>query len=508
METLTVYRGFDGRFGALNPKNGTWVTPQDYYAKIYTLDPRCQQPSIAELKLNTSRLKFVSSYELDNYDIDGDELEFSENDIDVLYDAGYTAFKIEINSYDAEAICLFSNDAIVSARILSKEEYDAIQIPEEYLDDSIANSVKEALGEDTYGDRYALAAKLINQGYLIHGTPEEFDQFDSSKIKGGFRAKEGYGFYFSDMPYKSIDYGTNLKLVKKDDFRFLDAKAEITKGSPLYQELFGKIDELEDEKNKLEYQLGQTRNVREYDAISAEIEKISGQLEGLDDQVKMVVDYTLEHEDVTTVGGIEYNIPQGWIPRLCQYYVACGYDGYVLDGIYTIFNFTKLNEKMISYKNVADESVQYINSVVSEALEPDDRKDVLYIGIRLSEPSKATLANIGEWFVKEKLGWTKYKMFCDHMTIAFKTAITDDVWEWFKDFEGIEQEMTVFQIGYSDKACAVEVLTNIPSQNQHKHITIATNLDNGGKPVDSNRITEWVSMNEFVLHGTISRWTK
>jgi hypothetical protein len=71
-----------------------------------------------------------------------------------------------------------------------------------------------------YNDKYNLAVNLIQKGYLIHCTNEQFTHFDAKHIKGGGRAKEGYGFYFSDMPYKPIGYGENFKVIKKSDFNF------------------------------------------------------------------------------------------------------------------------------------------------------------------------------------------------------------------------------------------------------------------------------------------------
>ena len=47
---------------------------------------------------------------------------------------------------------------------------------------------------------YNILSNEIKNGYIIHGTNEKFNLFDVNKIKGGFRAMEGYGFYFSDSP--------------------------------------------------------------------------------------------------------------------------------------------------------------------------------------------------------------------------------------------------------------------------------------------------------------------
>ena len=88
-----------------------------------------------------------------------------------------------------------------------------------------------------YSEKYKLACDLIKQGYLIHCTDNDFDNFDSEYIKGGSRAREGYGFYFSDMPYKPIEYGKYFYIIKKNDFTFIDADFNINKSNYLYDNL-------------------------------------------------------------------------------------------------------------------------------------------------------------------------------------------------------------------------------------------------------------------------------
>ena len=106
----------------------------------------------------------------------------------------------------------------------------------------------------SYEDRYKLAVQLIQKGYLIHCTSAVFDSFDSSFIKGGMRAKEGYGFYFTDMPYKALDYGSLFKVIKKDDFNFLDSSDKID--ISLFYD-----DALEVELAKIEAALDNVRNI-------------------------------------------------------------------------------------------------------------------------------------------------------------------------------------------------------------------------------------------------------
>ena len=54
-------------------------------------------------------------------------------------------------------------------------------------------------------------------------------------------------------------------------------------------------------------------------------------------------------EGAKTYGHLEYLIryPDIMIPKLIKAYINNGYDGYVTDGIYTVFNFDKLNKYLI-----------------------------------------------------------------------------------------------------------------------------------------------------------------
>jgi hypothetical protein len=82
-------------------------------------------------------------------------------------------------------------------------------------------------------------------------------------------------------------------------------------------------------------------------------------------------------------------------------------------------------------------------------------------------------------------GW---KMICHHMTIKFGGTP-----EFVKQYLGTEQNLEITHYGMSDKAVAVRVV-GFHSENKIPHITVAVNVKNGGKPVDSNKITEWLTV--------------
>ena len=50
---------------------------------------------------------------------------------------------------------------------------------------------------------------------------------------------------------------------------------------------------------------------------------------------------------------------------------------------------------------------------------------------------------------------------------------------------------------------AVGVSSPIPSKNEIKHITLAVNRKNGGKPFLSNKLKQWSPTNPLTLKGII-----
>ena len=208
----------------------------------------------------------------------------------------------------------------------------------------------------SYEDRYKLAVQLIQKGYLIHCTNDNFDSFDSSFIKGGMRAKEGYGFYFTDMPYKAIDYGSLFKVIKKDDFKFLDSSDKID--ISLFYD-----DALEVKLAKIEAALDNVRNIREYDYYTQLQNELKQKLNSYDKELYRYVKLAIK-EGAKTYGNLEYLIrsPHTTIPKLVQVYIDNGYDGYYTDGIYTVFNFDKLNNH---FKTLTDDD---LNRILNESL--------------------------------------------------------------------------------------------------------------------------------------------
>lgn len=135
----------------------------------------------------------------------------------------------------------------------------------------------------------------------------------------------------------------------------------------------------------------------------------------------------------------------------------------------------------------------------------DILKNILYISVNLDYLSKQQL----ESFFNEHNIWQNknIKLLCHHMTITFHTVLPYHILEYTYKNIGEDKDMKVVGYGISEKAFAVLVETDVPSTNDKKHITCAVNLDNGGKPVDSNSIENWVMLqpkDTFKLKGVVT----
>jgi len=78
----------------------------------------------------------------------------------------------------------------------------------------------------------------------------------------------------------------------------------------------------------------------------------------------------------------------------------------------------------------------------------------------------------------------KWQPVAHHMTIGFKAPVPD----YLRKTIGKTVELTVKEIGVSKNAIAVKV-SGYYSNNDIPHITVA--IPEGGKPFDSNFITNW-----------------
>ena len=123
------------------------------------------------------------------------------------------------------------------------------------------------------------------------------------------------------------------------------------------------------------------------------------------------------------------------------------------------------------------------------AEEVGTRERIAYAGVILDEDTSEQLLARFESEIPEP--WTRY---AHHMTVSLGKSIPNQA-----DL-GKEVTLTVTAVGKSDDAIAVAV-SGYPSRNTIPHITLA--VPPGGKPFNSNKITDWHSVEPFEIHGQL-----
>jgi hypothetical protein len=119
---------------------------------------------------------------------------------------------------------------------------------------------------------------------------------------------------------------------------------------------------------------------------------------------------------------------------------------------------------------------------------------ILYSAVILDEKSSSKLLS---HFPSPK----NWKSFAHHMTIAFGKSLESLNLEKDKD-KIVTLEVT--HIGETDKVIAVRV-SGYYSTKETPHITLYVNVADGGKPVMSNNITNWIKLDDvFTVTGKVS----
>lgn len=96
-----------------------------------------------------------------------------------------------------------------------------------------------------------------------------------------------------------------------------------------------------------------------------------------------------------------------------------------------------------------------------------------------------------------------WKVFAHHMTISFGKTTDAVIQEYLSTNRGKSVILVATELGISDDAIAVRINSDVPTTNAIPHITIA--IPPGGKPVNSNKITEWAKLDHPIeLTATIN----
>lgn len=115
----------------------------------------------------------------------------------------------------------------------------------------------------------------------------------------------------------------------------------------------------------------------------------------------------------------------------------------------------------------------------------------MYVAVVLTKESQDRLLNFNipsDW-----------EILSHHMTCSMGSLENSIA----KNFIGQKVELIVRTIAQDDLVMAVGVETIVPSINRIKHITVAVNRKNGGKPFLSNNLKNWEPISELKLEGFV-----
>jgi hypothetical protein len=128
----------------------------------------------------------------------------------------------------------------------------------------------------------------------------------------------------------------------------------------------------------------------------------------------------------------------------------------------------------------------------------------IYFGVFLDDISREKLNDLALKVVEPD-----WKLFCHHMTIAFNDGSekAQHAYDNYKRFFGKSVDIYATHIGKSKDAIALKVDYKYGTLTSFPHITLAT--PQGGKPVNSNYITNWTELNKPIkLTGIIKSFNK
>lgn len=215
------------------------------------------------------------------------------------------------------------------------------------------------IGESNMFD---ICRNLISKGYLVHGTNADFEQFSPDNIRGGSRAREGYGAYFTDTAYKAEEYGQKVYAIPRQAFNFIELTESVEYGSVLYKQLFGD-DENKKKREELDAQIDfliSNERVREALDLMDERDKLGSTLDDdygvlygrLRENCLLAIDYY----GAKNLGSLQYNLlnPDTNLPLLAIALTQLGYDGGHYDNVYTVWNFNKLNTELVQGNDILE----------------------------------------------------------------------------------------------------------------------------------------------------------
>lgn len=130
--------------------------------------------------------------------------------------------------------------------------------------------------------------------------------------------------------------------------------------------------------------------------------------------------------------------------------------------------------------------------------------DYQYFGLFLNEHNRNELIKIilANPIVTNLVLQKGSTLYLDHCTLLHRNQHDEEVYNDLMEHINRSWIIKVVGIGISNKAIAFKVnVLELPCANVNPHITICT--INGGKPVDSNSICEWIPIQAFDIYGKL-----
>lgn len=154
-------------------------------------------------------------------------------------------------------------------------------------------------------------SEMSRNGILFHAGSSAIEKLDPSKIKGGARARYGWGVYFASTIFKASEYGSMITFLDSKQLNFLDISSRVT------DEL---ISELEKVKDKDIY----------YDLFISKMKGMIGV--NINDARNRMSDF------------IRWDYDELW----SNMFMDAGYDGFnQVDYEYVVFNMDKADQAIV-----------------------------------------------------------------------------------------------------------------------------------------------------------------
>lgn len=243
----------------------------------------------------------------------------------------------------------YTGEELINDSVLTEDdEYDWSNESENKYEDLYDKFVHDA------NYRYRAVYELVKNGYLIHGTEGNFDEFDPNKVKGGSRAQYGFGAYFTDAAYKCEKYGGEYQFVYFKPFNVFELEDEVSENDVISQ----KIKEYEYYKESMydaKYERSNAETVAQYEEADKRYEEMEQKIKEVmpNDYVwqffylyKKITKNTPRINYVQLLGEMD---EQGLrnIKTVASIFQTLGYDCFHAENQYVIFNFAKLNKYLV-----------------------------------------------------------------------------------------------------------------------------------------------------------------